>query len=553
VNIGKPLPIQLKLDQNERSDDTPTWVKPFLNSLDDSIFWCYPQKAKAETAWADFLGLDKEQVILTNGSDEAISVLFSTLEPASQVILPLPAFGVYMNQCSQWPIKAEIIQAATDLSIDREAVQKKLEQVQNGLFILTRPNNPTGESIPGELLISWLTLAQENGTMVLLDEAYAEFAGQTCLPLMEKYSNLMIIKTLSKAYGLAGFRIGIFLGSSAVLEPIRKRFMPFNLSSPAVELAVETVKPIVQNEVTQYCLRINKNRQHLFEILNSWGVSVFPGKGNFLLLKTGSPRNQLIANFLKSCGIAVRLFDRDGLRDTVRITIPIELDLLIEVLGQVLRPELICLDVDGCLMDVSSSFDAAIVETVFHFTGSPVTTDDIGALRTKTGYNSDFSLTHELVRQRGGKASLAEVTEVFELRYWGRPGSSGTQQNEKPLITPNTMEFIEETCHTALVTGRNRRELEPIFTFPVFSKNMFSITTDDVKEGKPHPAGIKLAQSKFGTQKCWMVGDNVDDILAAVASNSVPIGIGEQNEEQLTRAGACIVLKDINEIRSLLS
>ena len=543
----------LKLDQNERSEDIPNWVKPFFNRLDEGVFWRYPQKDKAESAWANHLGLQKDQVMLTNGSDEAISLLFAALQPGTQVILPLPAFGVFIDQCSLMPVQAMVLPPASDLAIDQIAIQRALEQVQNGVFILTRPNNPTGECIPRQLLQDWIRLASSNKTRVLLDEAYADFSGETSISFLNEFPNLLIMRTLSKAYGLAGFRIGMLLGDANVLKPIRRRAMPFNLSSPAVELAIEAISSSVQKEVEVYCSKIRKNRQYLFELLTDWGLSVFPGHGNFLLIRSGSPRNTLIANFLKSRGIAVRLFGRPELSETLRISIPANLDRLIPALKQVIKPDLVCLDVDGCLMDVSRSFDEAIIKTVFHFTGGQPTHAEIASLRAQSGFNSDFSLSAELIQRRGYGATMKEVIAVFESCYWGDTLHPGTVQNEIPLASKETMEFLGKRFDTAIITGRNQKELETMFCHRQFSEISFSVTMDDVKKGKPDPEGIHQAQTHFKTQSSWMVGDNVDDILAAVASHSVPVGIGRHNKDQLVQAGACIVLNHIDEIRSLLS
>lgn len=543
---------KMKLDQNERNGGAPAWTRSFLENQDETVFWQYPKRIRAEETWADFMNCKPSELVMTNGSDEAIATLFGSLKANTPVVLPLPAFGVFIHQCNQWPVDARLLPPGPKLCIDGEAVERQLEEIEDGLLVITRPNNPTGECMSKDRLRKWIELAAKRGNRVLLDEAYAEFSNQTCVDWIHPFSNLLVMRTLSKAYGLAGFRIGLLFGSAELVSPIRERLMPFNLSSPAVELACAATQPEAQMDVSNYTQQIRANRSLLQAALEEWGVDVCASEANFLLLRLGSPRNTLVQRFLSSQGIAVRLFDRPELEGTLRITVPLYLTELMEPLAKILKPDLICLDVDGCLMDVSSSFDQAIVETVSLFSDSPPEAQEITELRMTSGFNNDFELSRELLRRRGYDLDLPKVTQVFERCYWGEPSGTGACSNETPLVSESTMDFLYGRFKTALVTGRNRAELEPVLQLQPFKKIDFLVSVDDVTKGKPDPEGILKAQKTFNTRRTWMVGDNVDDILAGKASGSVTLGIGLANQEALYRAGADMVLEHIDEIRRLL-
>jgi histidinol-phosphate aminotransferase len=220
---------------------------------------------------------------------------------------------------------------------------------------------------------------------------------------------------------------------------------------------------------------------------------------------------------------------------------------LIEVLRQALRPKLICMDMDGVLIDTSQSYDNCVIETVFQLSNKKVSLNQIRALRSLGGFNNDWVLSKQLLQDLGVPIDLDTVTKIFQQIYLGE-NNDGLVKNEIPLIDDLLSKKIRESRDQrfAIVTGRPLPEAKSGRKL-VKLDDLDLVSLDDVIHGKPSPEGINLLQGKYSISS-WMAGDNPDDMVAAVASNSMAIGIGLDNEFALKKAGADVVLGSINEL-----
>ena len=540
-----------KLDQNERSERVPHWLRAALNALPDPDLWRYPDRRALEADLADFYGLREDQVLVSNGGDEAIQYLFADLPADTPIIAPLPTFGFYLEQCDVWPVRSIYLPVRDDLTLDIEAAFDAVAANPGGIFILIRPNNPTGESIPRETAQRLIAWCGQHGTRVLLDEAYAEFASDNLLDLLADNPHLIILRTFSKAYGLAGLRMGYLLADGELLNRLRRRVMPYNVSSVSLHLGREALKPPAQKEITDYCEKVVANRRRLFTLLSGWGIRVLPSESNFLMLDLGDRRANFIGKVMAMQGFAVRTFKRPGITGCVRFSVPVETAALEAALTLAFKPELLCLDVDGTLIDVRASFDETVLRTVYHFCGLRPDRDEILALRAAGGFNDDHVLSRELIRRHGADVPLEQVKAVFETLYFGDGTTPGTVTRETPLIDARLLDRMRKEFRIALVTGRNRREMAPGIDLLGLDAGTPCYTVDDVTHPKPDPEGIRAASEVTGCRRVWMVGDNLDDIRAAVAAGAVPIGVGE-NREALEKAGACAFFDHIDQIEELL-
>lgn len=540
----------LKLDFNERSDKDSLLAKDY--AFGDSL-WQYPDRLRLEAQIADLNGCLPEQVICTNGGDEAINLLMRIIKETGTLILPLPAFSQYTWGINSWKISADLIPSNSDHSIDLIATQQAISNTPKAVTIITRPNNPTGELITFDELEGLIQAAAKNDGWIFLDEAYIEFSQQAELSLTKllKYDNLVILRTLSKAYGLAGIRLGYLIGNEKIIEKFKKRCMPFNISQPSLMIASQAFSTENQTEVDNYCLQIKQNREIIVAWLNTINIKVFNSQANFIFLDLPENQAQTIQSFLAKNGIAVKTFQDLELINCLRITIPFEIENLQQLLKQALQPQLICLDMDGVLIDTSGSYDATVKATVKKYSGKTVKQADINQLKYSGGFNNDWVLTQQLLKNLGVNRSLQEVTEVFQAFYLGE-NNDGFACNETPLINSSIIKLIQQTNQTrfAIVTGRPKIEANAGAKFLALH-GIDIISLDDVKQPKPSPEGIKQLQSKYSNQS-WMCGDNPDDMQAACASNSLAIGIGKNNQASLYQAGADIVLSNINELEKWL-
>lgn len=543
--MNKPL----KLDLNERSDRVNPLTEKFGYG---ETLWQYPDRQPLERLIAEQNQLLPSQVLCTNGGDEAIMILMRLIKEGTQMILPLPAFSQYTWGVKSWQQDAVVVPPQENLAIDVEATIAQIEQTENTVTIITSPNNPTGEAISINQLESILQVAKLSESWVFLDEAYIEFADfeSASKRLLPRYDNLVILRTFSKAYGLAGIRLGYIMGNQELIETFRTRCMPFNVPAPSLQIAEQALQPECQREMQDYCQLIKANRKTLTEWLQKNKLQVFPSQANFVLIKLPSKMAIAIKSFLAKQDILIRDFKEPELKDCIRITIPTNLERLLTALKQGLMPELICFDMDGVLIDTSGSYDQTVIATVKALSEKQVGLEDIESLRRLGGFNNDWILSRQLLINLGFDFPLDKVTEIFQKLYLGK-NNDGLVSNETKIIQQSFVEKINQSPKIfTVVTGRPRKEAIAGQEFVDLAK-LDLVSLDDVKDGKPSPEGIQKLQSKY-SKLSWMCGDNPDDMQAAVASGSLAIGIGTNKVDALYQAGADIVLDNINELETWL-
>jgi len=542
----------LKLDLNERSEGAPEWARQWLETVPEDLIWRYTSREPLEAALASRYGLEPNQVLATNGGDEGIMYLFSYLGKSAPVYLPLPTFGMYQEQADIWDMDIREIAPKDDLSLDLDALERAIGRDGGGVAVVVRPNNPTGEMVPYQRMLRLLEVCREQGTMLLVDEAYVEFAEDDLIRALAAFPNLVLLRTFSKAFGLAGVRVGYLMANNTLLHPIRARSLPYNVSSLALKMAERALEEDAMAEMRAYVASVCRERDGLLQRLLRFGVKVSATQGNFLLLHLSPKQARFVSGCMAANGISVRSFTRPELLGCLRITIPSDALHIHEVLAQALDPELICLDIDGCLIDTRPSMDATVIGVVRHFTGQEINVDEIYSLRGRGGFNDDNNVSSELIRQRGKKVPLARVKEVFRNLYMGKGKTAGLYTKETLLVRKELLADLKNRFKLALVTGRNQEELAPARALLGLGSEVPCWTIDDVRKGKPDPEGILSAATSYGVRRVWMVGDNPDDIRAARAAGALPIGVDMGNREALIGIGAPIVLDDINDLGALL-
>jgi len=547
----------LKLDFNERSDSRPLWLSD--DAVSTECLWRYPDKSGLQAAASQFYGIDESQLLLTNGGDESIELLFKlACLQNRKLILPLPAFSQYLAGKDTWGSTVDLVEPLDDMRINLCGAQQCLDN--HSILILTSPNNPTGELIPYDELVETCELARSKGAMVFLDEAYIEFAcneTDSTLGLIQEFDNLVILRTLSKAFGLAGIRCGYLLGQAAMVSQFKRLAMPFNLSSPTIEIATKAFSDSAKLEVINYAQTIAQNREQVAEILLSAGLRLVDSSANFVFVQGSSEKIRLIKAACQKRNIVIKT-TLSGLSATrtdieaIRITIPFYIKPLLSAMQWAVKPELLCFDMDGVLIDTSKSYDAAIKATVKTFTGKDIAQSDIEALRGQGGFNNDWVLTQALIKQLGVESDLKQVTETFQEFYQGTQDSKGFKELETVILSQKLLQkvFITDSkrLKTAIVTGRPKDEAIDGTQF-VGARNTLVISDDDVQVSKPNPEGVIKAKQYYGKEACWMLGDTPDDMAAANGANALAIGVGS---DSLYDFGADLVLTSVNELETLL-
>src|ERR1051326_422014 len=231
--------IHLRLDMNESTTGCSPRVLAKLNSMTAKTLALYPRREPGENLASDFLGVAPEQVLLTNGADEGIDLLCRAyLESGTEIIVITPAFAMYEVFAQTEDAKVVRVPAGADFSFPTERVLNAITP-HTRVVVICNPNNPSGIAVDRSSILKVIEAAPD--AAVLLDEAYFEFYGQTLMDQIGKRPNLFIARTFSKAYGLAGLRLGVMVRDNDQISVLRRMVSPFNVNAFAMECLAEAL------------------------------------------------------------------------------------------------------------------------------------------------------------------------------------------------------------------------------------------------------------------------------------------------------------------------
>ena len=307
---------KIRLDFNENTTGCGPAVLRALAKLTPQQFGMYPEYQKPTARIARHLGVRPEELLLTNGGDDALRVFFDTfVDPSSRILICEPTFPMYRY----W---AEIAGARVDVRRYDAQMRLPIADVLTALrgkprlFFLANPNNPTGTLVPPAALRKILAAARQ--TVVVLDEAYAEFSGWSALAWIRRYPNLFVVRTFSKAAGLAALRLGAVIAAEGSLAPLRRAMPPFPVNLAALVAAEAALRE--GKTIRSYVRNVRREREVFADQLHKLKIATFPSAGNFLLANFGSAGPELFAK-LERKGILLRDRSKDMGPGFARITI----------------------------------------------------------------------------------------------------------------------------------------------------------------------------------------------------------------------------------------
>ena len=309
----------MRLDLNENTSGCSPRVLARLRELTANDIGYYREREPMEALVAKHLGIDSDEVLLTNGVDEAIHLLCETfLEPGDEVLLMVPTFVMYEISAGATGAHVVKIPAGKDFSLPLSELLEHINS-RTRLIAIANPNNPTGIASEPEELLEIVRRAPD--AAVLIDEAYFEFYGKTLLGNLRerKFPNLFVARTFSKAYGMAGLRVGVLAGNAENVALVRRVATPFNVNAAALACLPGALAD--SEYVHQYVSQVRQGRDELREELARWGISCWPSQANFVLAKIG-PLHAAFVNGMEARGILVRDRSRDhGCEGCVRISV----------------------------------------------------------------------------------------------------------------------------------------------------------------------------------------------------------------------------------------
>jgi histidinol-phosphate aminotransferase len=307
----------LRLDFNENTGGCSPRVMERLRQLLPEHLACYPERAPVEREVASFLGLQPEQVLLTNGVDEAIHLVCEAyLEPEDEAVIVVPTFAMYEICAAATGAQVISIPADEDFRFPTAKLLPYTTNPKTRLITIANPNNPTGAAATVEDLLLIARSAPQ--AAVLVDEAYFEFYGESLLEHVGQVPNLFVARTFSKAYGMAGFRVGMLAGAATQVQDLRRACSPYNVNG--VALACLPAALADQEYVRQYVAEVQTSRSQLQEELSVLGMPFWSSQANFVLARIG-PLHADFVRSMKARGVLVRDRSSDwGCDGCVRIT-----------------------------------------------------------------------------------------------------------------------------------------------------------------------------------------------------------------------------------------
>ena len=310
----------LRLDFNENTFAPSPKVIEKLREVTAEDLTKYPEREPGERIAAKHFGLKPEEVLLTNGVDEAIHlVCCAFLEEGDEAVICTPGFFMYDVSITMMTPNLRKVQADETLQFPFEKFVAAITE-RTKLIIVSSPNNPTGAVVSREHLLAIAKAAPH--AVLMVDEAYYHFHGETTMDDLSAVPNLLVARTFSKAFGLANLRIGMLAGNAALMKYVRKVSSPYNVNGVALDCL--TVALADEDYLAWYVEQVRVGRDRMMRGLDELGVPYFPSHANFVLMKIGPKHKELVAA-MRAHGVLLRDRSADpGCNGFVRITIGIE-------------------------------------------------------------------------------------------------------------------------------------------------------------------------------------------------------------------------------------
>ncbi|MBQ2964060.1 MAG: histidinol-phosphate transaminase [Clostridia bacterium] len=325
----------VKLNTNESPFEPSPEVIKALNTDEVSLLRLYsdPECKKTVKAVADYYGVDSSNVVLGNGSDEILSFIFEAFcDNDTPVAFPDISYGFYEVFASLYGIKAHVIPLRDDYSLCADDYC-----ALNETIVIANPNAPTGMSISLADIEKIVSTNPDN--VVVIDEAYVDFGGETAVELTKKYDNLVVVQTFSKSRQLAGARLGFAIANEAIitdLNTVRFSTNPYNINRLTLLAGEAAIKDTAYFEKTRAL--IIENRAYTVSELEKRSFTVLDSKTNFVFASHKSISGEELYKGLKANGVLVRFFNKPRLDKYLRITIGTreQMDALLAALDKII-------------------------------------------------------------------------------------------------------------------------------------------------------------------------------------------------------------------------
>jgi histidinol-phosphate aminotransferase len=310
----------LRLDKNEDVVGLPdAFIQSILSKVSPDMLAAYPQLDELYIKLSDYLSVDREQILITAGSDAAIKNIFEVyIEPGDKVVMPEPTYAMYDVYSRLFQASPEKIRYDSELNL---SLGEYIDAITDAaLVVLANPNSPTGTVVERSDIIQILNAAENEGALVLIDEAYYPYYPLTAVEFMDQYRNLIVTRTFSKAFCLASLRLGYAVSNPSIIRDLNS-FRPIYESNSFATLfgcALLDNMDIVEDKVR----KVIEGREYIIKEMEKIGLITYPSNTNFVHIRVGERHVLPLSDYLKEQGILVKSgFSHGTLKECIRISI----------------------------------------------------------------------------------------------------------------------------------------------------------------------------------------------------------------------------------------
>lgn len=321
--LGLPVGQLIKLDANENPYGPTRHTVQVLNGYSGYQYYPDPLSRRLREALSGYLGVDTEQILVGNGSDELIDLTLRLFRPEcgvggiAEVLNCPPTFSMYSHYAHTNDLILTDVPRLAGFVVDVEAIEALYKaQPRPRILFLASPNNPDGQLVPESILRRLLALP----LLVVLDEAYVEFSSHSYKDLVNDYDNLIVLRTLSKWAGLAGLRVGYGIFPRELMPALWRLKSPYNVNGLAQAAALATLEDLAEAQTT--VRKITEERDRFTQkLLTLPFLRVYPSQANFLLCQLSGLPIDTLRQAMEARGIILRYYQEPPLENAVRITI----------------------------------------------------------------------------------------------------------------------------------------------------------------------------------------------------------------------------------------
>lgn len=309
-----------RYDANENPEGLPAdFVQSVFDEITPAFLAMYPEPDRFLQKYADFIGVDFENVYATNGSDHGIRVLLETFgEPGKEVVTVSPTFEIYWVCCSLLGLKHKPVPYNSDFTIRTEQILEAISE-DTRVVVLLNPNSPIGNLYSEEDVSLIIAKAKNVGAMVILDEAYYYFYEKTFLHFALENNNVVLLRTFSKLMSLAGCRIGVIVGCPEIIHYVKNSRLAYELNSVGLLFAERIIEhpEMIQNLILQE----KEGKAYILEVLKSKGYWCMDCHGNYVLVEPKHDAHEVSKRLAEEKRILVHPYGNEMMKKLLRVTV----------------------------------------------------------------------------------------------------------------------------------------------------------------------------------------------------------------------------------------